>query len=148
MKRVVVLRNHALGGSVAPNTIQQNSERPASSGLGLSLRYRYRLPADRYSPTLAAAFSRNKARIPNIPSHHRAGSVSCLRHDAPLASAGDSQPKSPGRPGGSDRSRRPSRAPATTGIATDMEDYTGQSCSLRMGSYAGGQKAVFFFVRN
>ena len=60
MKRVVVLRNHALGGSVAPNTIQQNSERPASSGLGLSLRYRYRLPADRYSPTFAAAFSRNK----------------------------------------------------------------------------------------
>ena len=37
MKRVAVLRNHALGVSVAPNTIQQNTERPASSGLGLSL---------------------------------------------------------------------------------------------------------------
>ena len=30
-------------------------------------------------------------------------------------------------------------------MAPDMAEYTGQSCSLRKGSYAGGQKAVFFF---
>ena len=32
-----------------------------------------------------------------------------------------------------------------TVVATDNSEYTGQCCRLRDGSYAGGQKAVFFF---
>jgi hypothetical protein len=59
MKRVAVLRNHALGVSVAPNTIQQSTERPASSGLGLSLDVGM-VCRPIASPTFAAAFSRNK----------------------------------------------------------------------------------------
>jgi hypothetical protein len=35
-----------------------------------------------------------------------------------------------------------SNRPAT---ATDNNEYTGQYCNLREGSYAGGREAVFFF---
>jgi hypothetical protein len=46
MKRVAVLRNPALGVSVALNTNQQ--------------KHRMAYQADRYRPTFAAAFSRNR----------------------------------------------------------------------------------------
>jgi len=36
-------------------------------------------------------------------------------------------------------------SPRMPKTATDKAEYTGQSCSLRKGSHAGGPKEVFFF---